>query len=592
MTQATTTTTTTKSSRFSRFRPRTTLTQSRKISPVSRPRDSLFNSRDSSRNRFGSTTSTRNSLFTRGKVVDYDDYDYYDYEDTNLQSSQNGVPDFITVTHLVPVATQIPVVEFGVTELRDILSSSPSLEVVAVTALKSTDINESPVIYANAHTLAPQPGIKDIQFDALRATETTSITYTPTRIRGRRTSFSHILPTTIYNVETVTTRIVEPVDQNSLLNSLLQQLLLGGGTNPVQPNPLLPPVAVSQSPVTNFVTHTSTYVTTITTEDSTELPITFRGREVTTTIVESSTQVITATEFSTETVIQQVNVPISPSPAAPLPTIVATQPPSPVLANPQIADLIPAILGAQQANLLSQQQQQEAALLAQQQKIQDLLQQQEEAELLAKHLQDDLDPFSFTDSLTAAQQEALNEQILAKINLDDFTDEELANLDLDAVVDALTATEPSTSSLNSNPLVFPKKNLFGTTPASKPKDIQPESPKSSVVTIFKSGSTPGDFTRVFSTIYFDDNRRRKRDTLSARQIIPDKPLTVTKTEVPDSSNDLDSGLYILGGFRGPVTAGTEIEPLSDIFIQSGLNSETASHVIPTMSLQSGISQHP
>ena len=595
-----TTTTTTKSSRFSRFRPRTTLTQSRKLSDssrfnsVSRPRDSLFNSRDSSRHRFGSTTSTRNSLFTRGKVVDYDDYDYYDYEDTNLQSSQNGVPDFITVTHLVPVATQIPVVEFGNTELRDILSSSPSLEVVAVTALKSTDINESPVIYANAYTLAPQAGIKDIQFDALRATETTSITYTPTRIRGRRTSFSHIVPTTIYNVETVTTRIVEPVDQNSLLNSLLQQLLLGGGTNPAQPNPLLPnPVPVSQSPVTNYVTHTSTYVTTITTEDSTELPITFRGREVTTTIVESSTQVITATEFSTETVIQQVAVPITPAPAAPLPPILATQAPGPALANPQIASLIPAILGAQQANLLSQQQQQEAALLAQQQKIQDLLQQQEEAELLAKHLQDDLDPFSFADSLTEAQQEALNEQILAKINLDDFTDEELANLDLDAVVDALT--ESSTTSFSSNPLVFPKKNLFGTTPASKPKEIQPESPKSSVVTIFKSGSTPGDFTRVFSTIYFDDNRRRKRDTLSAQhQILPDKPLTVTKTEIPvlESSNDLDSGLYILGGFRGPVSAEIEIEALSDTFIMSGLNSETATHVIPTISLDSGISQHP
>merc|ERR1711879_860617 len=74
---------------------------------------------------------------------------------------------------------------------------------------------------------------------------------------------------------------------------------------------------VSQSPVTNYVTHTSTYVTTITTEDSTELPITFRGREGTTTIVESSTQVITATEFSTETVIQQVAVPITPAPAAP-----------------------------------------------------------------------------------------------------------------------------------------------------------------------------------------------------------------------------------------------------------------------------------
>ena len=583
-----TTTTTTKSSRFSRFRPRTTLTNPRSISDnrfsSNRNRDSLFNPRDNSRHRFGSTTSTRNSLFTRGKVVDYDDYDYYDYEDTNLQSSQNGVPDFITVTHLVPVATQIPIVEFGNTELRDILSSSPSLEVVAVTALKSTDINESPVIYANAHTLAPQPGIKDIQFDALRATETTSITFTPTRIRGRRTSFSHIVPTTIYNVETVTTRLVEPVDQNSLLNSLLQQLLLGGSpATPLKPAP----VAVSQSPVTNFVTHTSTYVTTITTEDSTIIPITFRGREVTTTLVESSTQVITATEFSTETVVQTVAVPITPAPAAPLPPIAATQAP-PALASPQIASLIPAILGAQQANLLSQQQEQEAALLAQQQKIQDLLQQQQEQALLAQQLAEqpaaDLDLLSFADTLTDAQQEALNEQILAKINLDDFTDEELENLDLDAVVDALTG---SSQSLTPNPLVFPKKNLFDTSPDPHPTEIQPESPKSSVITIFKSGSTPGDFTRVFSTIYFDDNRRRKRDT-SPNDINPDKPIFVTKTELPEDS---DSGLYILGGFRGPVSADIP-DILTDSFIQSGLNSatETASfaHVIPTQSLQ----QHP
>merc|ERR1712073_115734 len=227
-----------------------------------------------------------------------------------------------------------------------------------------------------------------------------------------------------------------------------------------------------------------------------------------------------------------------------------------------IASLIPAILGAQQANLLSQQQEQEAALLAQQQKIQDLLQQQQEQAL-------------------DAQQEALNEQILAKINLDDFTDEELENLDLDAVVDALTG---SSQSLTPNPLVFPKKNLFDTSPDPHPTDIQPESPKSSVITIFKSGSTPGDFTRVFSTIYFDDNRRRKRDT-SPNDINPDKPIFVTKTELPEDS---DSGLYILGGFRGPVSADIP-DILSDSFIQSGLNSatETASyaHVIPTQSLQ-------
>ena len=548
---------------------------------MSRPRESLFNSRDNTRNRFGSTTSTRNSLFTRGKVVDYDDYDYYDYEDTNLQSSQSGVPDFITVTHLVPVATQIPVIEFGNTEFRDILSSSPSLEVVAVTALKSTDINESPVIYANAHTLTPQPGIKDIQFDALRATETTTVTFTPTRIRGRRTSFQHILPTTIYNVETVSTRIVEPVDQNSLLNSLLQQLLLGGATNPSQQNQQpLGPIQTTQA--TEFVTHTSTYVTTITTEDSTIIPITFRGREVTTTLVESSTQVITATEFSTETVIK--NVPVVGTPVAALPPITQTQAPAPPpanpLANPQIASLIPALLEAQQANLLSQQQKQEQALLAQQQQIADLLAKQQEEDLLVKQFAEEIDPLLFADSLTEEQQEALNEQILANINLDDFTDEELENLDIDTVVDALTNSQ----STQSNSLVFPKKNLFASS------NIRPESPKSSVVTIFKSGSTPGDFTRVFSTIYFDeDNSRRKRDTLE-NDIHPSKPIFVTKTE---SVEDLEAGQYILGSARGPVSA--DIYDILDPIIESGIiTSETASThpVIPTLSLDFVSSQKP
>jgi len=527
-------------------------------------------------------------LFTRGKVVDYDDYDYYDYEDTNLQSSQNGVPDFITVTHQVPIATKIPVIEFGRTELRDILSSSPSLEVVAVTALKSTDINDSPVIYANAHTLTPQAGIQDILFDALRATETTSITFTPTRIRGRRTSFSHILPTTIYNVETVSTRVVEPVDQNQLLNSLLQQLLLGqGGSNPLKSNPLLPaPGPVVRTPVTQEVTHTSTYVTTITTEESTIIPITFRGKEVTTTLVESSTKVITATEFSTETVVK--NVPVVPTPSAPLPPIAQTAAP---LANPQIAELLPALLGAQQANILTQQQQQqEVARLKQQQEIKDLLLQQQQDALLAQQFQEEFEQFQLEESLSEVQQEFLNEQLLAKLNLDDFTDEELANLDIDAVVDAVT------NSQSSNPLIFPKKNLFGTSPINAPK-IEADSPKSSVMTIFKSGSTPGDFTRVFSTVYFDDKKRRRRET-SENDIQPSLPVFVTRTDVvealsgPSVASDLDSGRYILGGARGPVSA--DIWDLSDLVIQSGILLETetqpADHVIPTMSLDA--SQHP
>lgn len=480
------------------------------------------------------------------------------------------------MTHQIPIATQIPVIEFGRTELRDILSTSPSLEVVAVTALKSTDINKSPIIYANAHTISAQPGVQNILFDALRATETTSITFTPTRIRGRKTSFSHVVPTTIYNVETVSTQIVEPVNQNALLNSLLQQLLLGQNTNPInplkpkpiQPNPVL--ANLPKTPVTNTITHTSTYVTTITEEESTVIPITFRGKAITTTLVESSTKVITATEFSTEVIVSSVQV--QPTPV--LPQIAATQVQAlnPLANNQQIADLLPALLGVQPTNVLSQQQQQQlqqqAALLAAQEEIQ-----------LVNKLQDQQQQ---QDLFTLSQND-LNEELLAKINLDDFSDEDLASLDIDAVIDAVTRTQAR------QPVHFPKKNLFGSIQDAlsivAEEEPKPEAPKSSVVTIFKSGSSPGDFTRLFSTIFFD-NKRRKRDILN--HIEPSHSQLVTMTRSPDLGSS--------GGPRGPVEAQLDV---IDSFIQSSLVSieetETLAMHSVTLSLEddqsSGV-QHP
>ena len=70
-----------------------------------------------------------------------------------------------------------------------------------------------------------------------------------------------------------------------------------------QLNPILPNLGINPSPAqTQFVTHTSTYVTTITNTQSTVLPITFRGREIKTTLVETNTEVVTATELSTQTI--------------------------------------------------------------------------------------------------------------------------------------------------------------------------------------------------------------------------------------------------------------------------------------------------
>lgn len=503
-------------------------------------------------------------------MIDYNDYDY-DYEDTKIQSSQDEIPDFITVTHMVPIATQLPIVKFGKTEFRDILSTSPSLEVVAVTALKSTEINASPIIFANAHTLTPQPGVKDVFFDALRATETTSVTFTPTRIRGRKTSFSHIIPTTIYNVETVSTQIIAPVDQNQLLNSLLQQLLLGQNTNQQSPLRQNQPLFANQpqapnTPVTNFITHTSTYVTTITEEESTVFPITFRGKAITTTLVESSTKVITATEFSTETQVIQAAV----QPTNVLPQIAHTQAPridtNPLAANPQLAALLPALLGVQQANLFDQQN--EAALLQQQ-----LIEQQQKQQLAEQLLAAQLAEQQLSEQ---QQHDAFNAELLASLNLGDFSDEDLASLGIDPFVDDVTRQESKPSSPS---LKFPKKNLFGTLPLNptsepeeKPAPPAPPAPRSSVITIFKSGSSPGDFTKVLSTVFLE---RRKRES---HEIIPSVTQRVVQTEAPS----LEAGFpQVLGGPRGPVMAllPSPLPTLTEDLIQSGIVSE-----IETLSL--------
>ena len=303
-TQAAATTTTPKPN-FSRFRPRTV-------------------ANNNNNNRFTSSGRRPSS-----SIFDYDDEYDYDY-DLELEGSLNKVPDAITVTHTVAIRTQIPVFENGRNNFRDILTTSPSLEVIAVTALKSTNIDGSPVIYANVKTDTPNIGTQVLTYEALRATETTAIEMTPTRIRGLRTSASHAIPSTIYNIRPVTTSIVQEVNSNDLLSSLLLQLLgqqglqgLGQTNAQIKPTQqvqsaqaqrpdqqqaprLAQPAQVQPSapvPATQFITHTSTYTTTLTNTESKILPLTFRGREIKTTLIETNTEVVTATELSTETKI-------------------------------------------------------------------------------------------------------------------------------------------------------------------------------------------------------------------------------------------------------------------------------------------------
>ena len=315
------------------------------------------------------------------------------------------------------------------------------------------------------------------------------------------------------------------------------------------------------------------------------IPITFRGKEITTTLVESSTKVITATEFSTETQVTAAAV----RPTNVLQQIAATQAPridvNPLANNPQLASLLPALLGVQQANLFNQQS--EAALLQQQlqeQQQNQLLraqQQQLQDQLLAAQLAEQQQQLTL-DQLDQLEHDAFNEELLARLNLDDFSDEDLANLDIEAVVDAVTRQQNNQQ--NGQPLVFPKKNLFGTlplnpTPEEKP---EPDSPRSSVITIFKSGSSPGDFTKVLSTVFLTERRKR-----SVPLIAPSLVQMVAVTEAPS----LDPGFLPRGSVHAPVPSASRLTNPLDL-IQSGIVSETETHLVtPTITLPS-YSQHP
>jgi hypothetical protein len=405
----------------------------------------------STSNRFSANRKPSTSLF------DYDDGDDdYDYN-VELESSQNAVPDFITVTHVVPIVTTI---NLGNT-VKDVISTTASLEIVAATDLKSTNIDGSPVIYANAHTATPALGTQVITFDALRATETTAVVFTPTRIRGLRTSFSHVVPSTIYNIRSVTTSLVDPVDQNQLLTQLLLKLLSGQQTQQQQqlPNLLQPNPAV---PRTQFITHTSTTVTTITNVKSKVLPITLRGREIKTTLVESSTDVVTITDLSTETII------------APTPAGLG----SPLLATANPLDPLQGLLGGggdlQQQLLLAQLQQQ-------------LQQQQQQQPIL---------------------------------------------------------TLPNPGSLAQPNLIQPSAIEQTATPELATAEPEPPAPKTSIVTVFVSGKSPDEFTRLTSTVIVEDpakaeasekESRKKRSAQNVQNV-----LNIFPTQTSQSSGVIES----------------------------------------------------
>lgn len=361
-------------------------------------------------------------------------------DDYTLQPSFDGT---ITVTHQIPVETTIPIINGKQTEYKNILTAKISTEILPPN--KYTTVKPGQLAFISEHTQVAANGATEVTQFLINETPTTTVIFTPTTIRGRKTSFSHVIPSTIYNViETVSTQ-APVIDPNApLANILLSQLLLGLPQQQQQPNPFLQlqqPQAIAPTPHTEYKTHTSTYVTTITNGKSTVLPVTFRGKEILTTIYDSSVDVITATE-----VIVDTNV-ITPS--------VQFQQP---IANP--------------FNLLAPQP-------AQQQQQQLLLQ------LLAQQQQ-----------MQAVQQTVAPPQPLVTSN---DSDEDLDQQE-PALADSISNDDQKLLANKQNHKQFLNKKFPAavTVPPPPPRET-------SVITLYVSGRQPGEFSTVLSTVYVGDD---------------------------------------------------------------------------------------
>lgn len=230
-------------------------------------------------------------------------------EDLNTLSNTQSIFDgSITVTHKIPTELTIPIVIGKNTEYKQVLTAKPSIEILGPHQYSTVaGKNGFPTIQLLREVTETLPnGATEITKFIVYEQATSSVTFTPTYIRGRKTSYSHIIPSTIYEVKPEVNTIQPQLANAPLANLLLSQLLLGNlGIQPTA-NPYLAlnsAMASPQTPITDYKTKSTTYVTTVTHSTSTVLPITFRGKVISTTVIDSSTNVITATEYITETIV-------------------------------------------------------------------------------------------------------------------------------------------------------------------------------------------------------------------------------------------------------------------------------------------------
>lgn len=354
----------------------------------------------------------------------------------------------ITVTYQIPTEVTIPIVNGQMTEYKNVITAKYSTEVLGPKQYTSTvdQYGKGVTVLLSETTGIGANGATQITQFTLNETPTTSVIFTPTYIRGHKTSFSHIIPSTAYGVEEVVNTIQPALSaQAPLANILLSQLLLGQ-IGYQQQNPLFQGLqpGVAGTPTTEVKTRTTTYVTTVTSATSTVIPLTFRGKEILTTIIDSSTTVVTATEFLTET--------ITVTPTAGFP-------------------------GGNQLNSLL---------------VPLLLQQQQQPQPINPIQQQPVGVFNLKQDQPQAQALYMEPKPTNKFNDDLFDENDNYNEQL----------------LGDDVTEKPKRKVSRKKNKKTVTQVQPTI-ETSIVTLYVSGKVPGEFSTVLSTVVVDNNRRKR-----------------------------------------------------------------------------------
>lgn len=463
-------TTTTSAPAYRRGKTRTNSRTTTLSSRPKAPRLTSGKSTQSSRSSPRTTSSRSRSRTTTSRASSRQRNSFENLSGERYNKYDNILNDGkITITHQIPFEVTIPVVNGKITEYKNLLTAKPSAETLLLNQVSTSlsPIGAQQLVLVAESTELAENGATKITKYVLHETPTTTIIFTPTTIRGRKTSFSHVLPSTVYNVEPVVQTIAPELNANvPLANLLLSQLLLGNqqpAINPLlalQGQALLPQQPVVQTPVTEYKTRSTTYVTTVTDAREKVLPITFRGIKILTTISDPTTNVITATEFITETVVTT-------------PTVLAPPPQYNSL-------LLPLLLQQQQ-----QQQQQQALSL---QTANPLL------------------------GLAPSDLGLLQNNLVPNNNLNNDI---YSNSPKPNILSDLSSNEDFAEDIQDSGEDIPPPSPAPTRRKSKQRAQKPTPPKlTSVVTLYVSGKHPGEFSTVLSTVVSDDTQVvRKREAI-------------------------------------------------------------------------------